>query len=113
LCHWGFLKTLHAKGIFSRGGALVETGASVFPGLDGPGHGTWRHVGGKSYNAVLRCYRFDWDGSVVEMQRVTRHLELSDDTSRFTGTACIDVFDSRSRLIRAHCATELATRNNH
>lgn len=104
------IKTLRAMNTFACGGVLIETGARVIQNLSGPGQGTWRHLGGQNYRAVLRFYRFNRDGSVAETRKVTRHLELSDDGNQFTGTASVEVFDGDDALIRAHCATETAQR---
>ena len=101
---------VHAVDIFSAGGALKESGSRTAGAMEGPGHGSWRHVGGGRYDSVLRYYRFDPDGSVAELQRVTRSLQLSADGRRFSGTALLEVFDSHDRLVLSQCATEVAER---
>lgn len=104
------LGTLCAVDTFSPCGALFETGArtAVNPGT--AGHGSWRHVAGNRYAAVMRIFRFNPDGSVAESQVVTRQLEVSDDGNGFTGTAVVEVFDANGGLILAHCSTETAKR---
>jgi hypothetical protein len=104
------LETLRAVDTFSPCGALFETGARTASNPGSPGQGSWRHVAGNSYAAVLRFFRFNHDGSVAETQKVTRRLELSKDGKGFTGTAVVEVFDTNNGLIAAHCATETAKR---
>lgn len=104
------LKTVRAVSTFTGGGALIESGARVPHNLTSPGQGTWKHIGGQSYSAVLRFFRFKRDGSVAETRKVTRHLELSKNGEQFTGTACVEIFDANDSLIVAHCATETAKR---
>ncbi len=101
---------LRAVDTFTSGGALIETGVHATPQPHSPGQGTWRHICGRNYSAVLRFFRFNPDGSVAETRKVTRHLELSKDGNEFTGTASIEVFDADDRLVTAHCATETAKR---
>jgi hypothetical protein len=100
------IKTLRALNTFASGGTLIETGARATPNLSGLGHGTWRHIGGQSYSAVLRFFRFSEDGTIAEMQKITRHIELSDDGKEFVATACAEIFDADDGLIRTCCATE-------
>jgi hypothetical protein len=104
------LETLRAVDTFSPCGALFETGARTASNPGSPGQGRWRHVAGNSFAAVLRFFRFKRDGSVAEIQKVTRRLELSDGGRSFTGTAVVEVFDANNGLIMAHCSTETAIR---
>lgn len=101
---------LRAVDTFSSGGTLIQTGADSPPDLSSPGQGVWRQIGDQTYAAVLRYFRFNADGSVAEIRKITRHLELSDDGNRFTGTASVEVFDAADSLIMAHCATEVGKR---
>ena len=104
------IKTLRALNTFACGGTLIETGARATPNPDSLGHGTWRHIGGQNYSAVLRFFRFSQDGTIAEMQKITRHIELSDNGKEFTSTASLEVFDGDDSLIRTNCATERGKR---
>jgi hypothetical protein len=104
------IKTFRALNTFSCGGTLIETGARAAPNLCNLGQGTWRHIGGQNYCAVLRFFGFDRNGTFAETQKVTRHIELSDDGKEFTATASVEVFDADDCLIRTTCATETARR---
>ncbi len=104
------IKTLRTMNTFACGGTLIETGARATPNLSSLGHGTWRHIGGQNYSAVLRFFRFNKDGTIADMQKITRHIELSDDGKEFTSTASLEVFDDADNLILANCATETAKR---
>ena len=95
--------------MFNRGGTLLETGAGL-PTRRGPGLGTWQYVGGHSYSAVFRFFRFNADGSFAGTRRVARTIELSRDANEFTATATDELFDANGELIQAGCATETATR---
>jgi len=104
------LVTRRVVNTFSPCGALFETGTRTASNPGSPGQGSWRHVAGNNYAAVLRFFRFNHDGSVVETQKVTRRLDLSDDGMGFTGTAVGEVFDANDMLITANWATETANR---
>ena len=95
--------------MFNRGGTLLETGAGL-PTRRGPGLGTWQHVGGQSYTAVFRFFRFNADGSFAGTRRVARTIELSEDANEFTATATDELFDAGGNLFQTGCATETATR---
>ena len=103
-------RTLRAVDTFASGGALIQTGAHSAPNLLSPGQGVWRHIVDQQYAAVLKFFRFNHDGTVAETRKITRHLEISSDGNRFTGTASVEVFDAEDSLITAHCATEVGTR---
>jgi hypothetical protein len=104
------IKTLRAMNTFACGGTLIETGARATPNVSHFSHGTWRHIGGQNYSAVLRFFRFDNEGAIAEMQKTTRHIELSEDGNEFTSTGSLEVFDAGDNLIETHCATEAAKR---
>ena len=104
------IKTLRAMNTFACGGMLIETAARVTPNLSNFAHGMWRHIGGQNYSAVLRFFRFNQDGTIAESQKITRHIELSDDGKEFTSTASLEVFDAGTCLIQTTCATETAKR---
>ncbi len=95
--------------MFIRGGTLLETSRGV-PTSRGPGLGTWQHLGGRSYSAVFRFFRFNTDGSAAGSRKVTRTIELSRDANEFTATASDELLDANDNLIQTGCATETATR---
>jgi len=95
--------------MFNRGGTLLETSAGS-PTRRGPGLGTWQYVGGQSYSAVFRFFRFNADGSFAGTRRVARTIELSRDANEFTATATDELFDASGNLFQTGCATETATR---
>jgi hypothetical protein len=100
------IKTFRVVNTFGCDGTVIETGARNEPSMSSPGQGTWRHIGGQNYCAILRYFRFNADGTVAGTQKVTRHIELSDDGIEFTATASIEVFDNEDCLIQTDCATE-------
>lgn len=95
--------------MFNRGGTLVET-SSGLPTRRGPGLGTWQYLGGQSYSAVFRFFRFNADGSFAGTRRVARTIELSEDSNVFNATATDELFDASGNLFQSGCATESAAR---
>ena len=95
--------------MFNRGGTLLET-SSGSPTRRGPGLGTWQYIGGGSYSAVFRFYRFNADGSFAGTRRVARTIELSQDANEFNAAATDELFDASGNLFQTGCATETATR---
>jgi hypothetical protein len=88
----------------------MEVDAVQFNRLRSAGQGTWRHIYGRDYTAVLRFFRFHPDGTFAETEKVTQRIELSADGNEFTATASIEVFDPDDSLIQINCATETAKR---
>lgn len=103
------LASLRVMNMFIRGGTLLET-SSGLPTRRGPGLGTWQYLGGRSYSAVFRFFRFNPDGSFAGHRRVARTIELSQDSNEFTATASDEIFDANDNLVQTGCATETATR---
>ena len=95
--------------MFNSGGTLLET-SSGLPTRRGPGLGTWQYVGGQSYSAVFRFFRYNADGSFAGTRRVERTIELSQDSNEFTAAASDEIFDANGNLLQSGCATETATR---
>jgi hypothetical protein len=106
----GPLKTFCALSTFGHSGTLIETYASEIPSHRSVGQGTWRHIGGRDYAAVLRFFRFHPDGTFAETEKVTQRIQLSADGNEFTATASIEVYDPDDTLIKTDCATETAKR---
>jgi hypothetical protein len=103
-------RTLRAINTFGCGGVLIETGGRGATAHSQLGQGMWQHLGGHYYRAVLQFFRFNRDGSLAGTQRVTRHIELSDDGNEFTATASVEDFDANNNITRTNCATEKARR---
>ena len=102
------VRTFRALSTFERGGVLIEVEADEAPGRLSAGQGTWRHVGERSYSAVLRFFRFRPDGAFAETQRVSRLIELSEDGREFTATASLEVYGPDDSLLQRRGATEMA-----
>jgi len=104
------LKSFRAMSTFSSGGAVIETSASDVLPTGGLAQGYWRHIGGTSYAAVIKLFRFKRDGTFAGIERVTRNIALGDDGNEFSATASVQVFDPDDRLVRTGCATAMARR---
>ena len=103
--------TLRYMNLFNQGGTIVgapDSGAA----LRGPTLGTWRHLDGQRYSAVIRFFIYKPDGSFDGMQRTTRLIEISADANEFTAQSIAQTFDANGVLIfQAACpATEVAKR---
>ena len=107
----GALRTVRARNMFIRGGTLSELGAQTNPMLRGLGLGTWRYVGEDQYTAVFRFTRFNPDGTFSAVQKVTRTITLSQDSSMFAAAAVVELFDlDGNPTALPGCATETASR---
>jgi hypothetical protein len=104
------LGTFRALSTFSCGGTMIEVDAGEPPGRRSTGQGSWRHLGERCYETVLRFFVFHPDGTHAETQKVTRLIELSADGDEFSATASVEVFDADDSIVRTLCATTTARR---
>ena len=74
------------------------------------GLGTWRHVGGRSYNTHHEFIEYNAAGAFNGTTVLTREIELSENADDFTATTTTEVYDAAGQLINTVCATSTATR---
>jgi hypothetical protein len=101
------IRSLRALNLFIRDGSFTETAVNV---LRTPSVGTWRHVEGQTFSSTFTFFRYKPDGTFASRAKVTRTIELSEDSSEFTTTDTVEDFDANNVLISTTCATEAATR---
>src|SRR5260370_10151425 len=80
------IKTFRAINTFGCGGTLIETGARDESRLCSPGQGTWRHIGGQNFCAILWSLHSNRNGAIAERRKVKRQIELSGEGTWFTAT---------------------------
>jgi hypothetical protein len=97
--------------MFIQGGALYGTIPAQAQPRD-PSLGTWRHLRGRRYRAVMTFFLFNPDGSIAGTRKIMREIELSMDENEFTATATFENFDLEGNPVpgSAGCGTERATR---
>jgi hypothetical protein len=104
-------------------GAALHTGRAIQIFIDGgtmteiadrsnrsAGLGTWRHVGGRSYNTHHEFIEYNAAGAFNGTTVLTREIELSENADDFTATTTTEVYDAAGQLINTVCATSTATR---
>jgi hypothetical protein len=91
-------------------GSLVDTSAGQSPALRTPGHGTWKHTGGRNFTATLIFFRFNPDGTYAGPQILTLNIEVGAGGNDFTATLSADVRDVSGNLMSTGCATQTARR---
>ena len=104
------LRTFPALFTSAKGGTLTVTTAGQLPSLSTPGLGVWRHTDGHTYSAVSEAFVFSPAGAWTQTHRLTRVIEVSNDTQEFTDTVALQIFDTNGNLIVTGCATSVATR---
>jgi hypothetical protein len=98
-----------AMDMFHRGGTVTDTNAAP-PSTRGPGFGTWEYLGHRRYNAVLRFFLYNPDGSFAGVRRIAQDIELNRGSDEWNNTVGITVFDPGGNVIATACATATATR---
>src|SRR6266699_923419 len=80
------------------------------PSLSTPPLGVWRHTGDHTYSAVSEAFVFSPAGDWIQTHRLTRAIQIGDDTDDFTDTVALQIFDTNGNLIVTGCGTTVATR---
>ena len=95
---------------FAQGGTLVETTTGFPPAQRSPGHGFWRHAGGRAYTAVSEAFLFSPSNAWVGTQRLTQSIEFGGDPDEFYSNAQNEIYDTNGNLTTTGCATAVAQR---
>jgi hypothetical protein len=95
---------------FAQGGTLTDTAAGPSPALRGPGHGVWRHTGGRTYSMVLEAFTFDPSGAWTGTVRVAHTLEIGDSPDELTSSGTNEIRDADGNLLATGCSTAVAQR---
>ncbi len=99
------LRSFPGLNTFVAGGSMIATGAPSSPALLSSGHGVWEYMAGRSYINTVVFFRFNPDGTYAGTQKITRHIELADDSDEFTTNDSVEFFDSSDNLISTGCVT--------
>jgi hypothetical protein len=106
-CQGVVIKMLEAYVSFHQGGTLSNTDTNS---LNGPGAGTWRNLGGRSYSAPFRFFTFNADGTLAGEARITRTIQLAADGMSYTSTVAVAIFNINGQQVASLCGSEAATR---
>lgn len=98
-----------AMDMFHNGGTFTDTNAAP-PNTRGPGFGTWEYLGRRQFNAVLRFFLYNPDGSFAGVRRIAQDIRLNRSGDEWESTVAITVFDPAGNQISTACATATATR---
>jgi hypothetical protein len=94
---------------FLPGGSMLSNPA-VSPAFLSTGHGVWEHVGGQSFTNTIVLFRFNPDGTYAGTAKVTRSIELGDNSDELTSTDKAEAVDPNGNLIETRCATAIGRR---
>jgi hypothetical protein len=104
------LRTFPAVFTFANGGTFSGTTAGQSPALSTTNLGIWRHTDGHSYSAVSEAFVFSPAGAWIQTHRLTRAIEIGNDSDEFTDTIALEIFDTNGNLIVTGCGTSVASR---
>src|SRR5437016_12113248 len=104
------LRTFPALATFAKGGTLTLTTAGQSPSLSTPSLGIWQHTGHHTYSAVSEAFVFSPAEDWIQTHRLTRAIQIGDDTDDFTDAVALQIFDTNGNLIVTGCGTTVATR---
>ena len=108
-CNGNTLVSFEAHEMYHAGGTLTSTDNTP-PGLQGPGFGTWKHAGRKTYTAPFQFFNFNADGSFAGTQKITRTITIAADGNSYTSVVNFGTYDPNGNLVFSGCGTEVATR---
>ena len=94
---------------FLAGGSMISNPA-VSPTLLSTGHGVWEHVGGRNFTNTIVLFRFNPDGTYAGTSRVTRNIELGENSDKLTPTDTAEAVDPNGNVIETRCATAVGRR---
>ena len=96
---------------FARGGTVLETTSNpmFFPAVRGPGHGVWKHSGGRTYEAVTTAF-ITVNGVLTRTQTITQAIELEGKDSLKTTSASVKFYSPAGSLLGMGCAVATGKR---
>jgi hypothetical protein len=107
VCNSGpVLATFRALNLFEKNQSLIATSQVA----QTPSLGVWQWQGGQKFRAMFRLQRFGADGSFEGVNDVAREIVLDPDSSQFTSTVSVKVYDIAGTLVAQTCGEEVATR---
>jgi hypothetical protein len=94
---------------FLPDGALLVSSSAPNPSSRGLAHGSWTHLGHRTFTSSFVWFRFDASGLAVGTQRVQRTMRLSPDGSSFTATDVVEVVAPTGAVLATIHGTEAGT----
>ncbi len=82
---------------FSSDGTFFRSG-DTHPVLSG-GHGAWKQVGDKEFNATYIAFRFDKNGKWIGSTKTRIHIIAGPGDNEFTGVAKVSVRDLQDKEV--------------
>ncbi len=82
---------------FSSDGTFFRSG-DTHPSLSG-GHGAWKQVGDKEFDATYIAFRFDQTGKWIGSTKTRIHLIAGPGDNEFTGVAKVSVRDLQDKEV--------------
>ncbi len=82
---------------FSSDGTFFRSG-DTHPVLSG-GHGSWKQVGDKEFDATYIAFRFDQNGKWIGSTKTRIHIIAGPGDNKFTGVAKVSVRDLQDKEV--------------
>ena len=82
---------------FSSDGTFFRSG-DTHPVLSG-GHGAWKQVGDREFDATYIAFRFDKDGKWIGSTKTRLHIIAGPGDNQFTGVAKVSVRDLQDKEV--------------
>jgi hypothetical protein len=101
--------SFNALDTFLPDGALLVSSSAPAPSSRGLAHGSWTHVGHRTFTSTFVWFRFDPTGLAVGTQRVQRTMRLSPDGSSFSATDVVEIVAPTGAVLATIHGTETGT----
>jgi hypothetical protein len=98
-----------ALATFDFAGTVLTSDGSMSPAARGSGHGIWRRVGGRSFEASTEAFLFT-DGVRSGTQLVEQQITLAADGSSFEAQVGAMVSNNAGQVVFTGCASSVGQR---
>jgi hypothetical protein len=95
---------------FLAGGSMLSQ-PSANPALLSPGHGVWKHVGGRTFENTVVLFQFNpANGMYAGTVTIQRDIRLEWNLDEYTSTDSVEASDPNGNVIGRRCATTVGRR---
>jgi len=95
---------------FISGGTLIDSTSGMAQSLKTPGHGSWSHTNGHSYQFSFKNFNFDAAGNYTGYTIIRHQANLNIRATAYESVGTAEIYAPNGALILTLCSTTTATR---
>jgi len=104
------IRTFASLTTFMSGGTLIDSTSGMPQALRTPGHGTWRHRSGKTYQFSFKTFSFDATGNFTGWTIIRHEADLDSRGNEYISAGTSEVYAPNGTLLLTGCSTTTAVR---